>query len=577
LSDTGVLGGGDAPGTVEARGASQGNPDGIADPTNDDARLSTVDVLLPTYKLNGVAQKGPFSNGTNITIAECDNSMAPTGRTFATSIVDNTGAFSLPNVQLSGKYVRLTADGFYFDEVANQLSVSRIALNALADVTTRSAVNVNLLTHLEQPRLEYLVGQGASFDSAKAQAQTEILGIFGFTLSTAATSESLDIARGTDDDAMLLAVSAILQGWRTPGELTELLSNIATDIKTDGVLTSRDSGSALMNGALMLNLAAVRSNLEHRYSQLGMLATIGNFEKYVQAFIRAAKYAATEVIAYPATGTYGPNFLDPSMTTFPAGAPANGISFRADLPRGASIKVALQGQGGVMWAYTMGRTSCWTMTTFDSATQTQTYSVASSASAQSCDLNFHLMSMGFSALPVDVGSSKPCVQVNYYENYEFAGATSPTATKQVCDETPVVTDAGVDAGSPVTLDGATKPQGTPDSGVTPDAASTPDAANTFDAANTPDAVSAWDGGSGFPRPTITSFGAADAKVTAGQGTTLSGTFANGTGILSPANSSEPSGFYWPTGPLLVPTTYTLTVTNPAGDFVTAQVTVDVEP
>jgi len=431
---------------------------------------ATGDVAAITYTVNGVAQKGPFGNGTNIMVAECDDRMSPTGRTFSTSISDNTGVFSLPNVQLFGKYVRLTADGFYFDEVANQLSVSRIALSALADVTNRSTVNVNPLTHLEQPRLEYLLASGVAFADAKAQAQREVLAIFGFRLSEAAPSESLDIARGTDDDAVLLAVSAILQGRRTPGELTELLSNIATDMRTDGVLSSVALGSALMNEATLLNLVGVRSNLVQRYALLGVPATIGNFEKYVKAFISGAEYPVTNLITYPATGAHGINFLDPGVVTFPSGSgltqggsDPGGISFRAGLPRGTSLKVVLRSKGGAMWSYYWGQGGCWNVTLFDSSRQEQTYTLASSSSAQDCDMAIILMAQGIPSPngPPDVGPDKPCIQVDYYENFELPGTVSPTASKLVCDDTPHPLDGGTSIGP--------GPTPIPDGGVTLDA------------------------------------------------------------------------------------------------------------
>jgi hypothetical protein len=395
-----------------------------------------VDAQPTTYTVSGVAQKGPFGNGTNVNIAECDDSLVPTGRTFSTSIVDNTGLFSLPNVQLSGKYVRLMADGFYFDEVANQLSVSGLALNAVADLTNRPTVNVNLLTHLEQPRLDYLLAQGSTFADAKTQAQREVLAIFGFTLSSPALSETLDIARGTDDDAILLAASVILQGHRTPGKLTELLSNIGTDIRTDGVLDSTESGSALMNGAVLLSLAAVRSNLEGRYATLGVTATIGDFEKYVQAFISSAKYQFTDVIVYPATGTRGLNLLDPARTDYPhAWGTFPQFSFRADLPPGTSLDVVVSNG-----SWSPGTESCWEIGSSAQGRGAYFMRMHTSANAQSCDLEFLFIN----------GS---CVRVDYYENFELFGTATPTRSKVACTEVADGGQSSVDGDTDAPADG----------------------------------------------------------------------------------------------------------------------------
>src|ERR1700733_4883442 len=81
-----------------------------------------------------------------------------------------------------------------------------------------------------------------------------------------------------------------------------------------------------------------------------------------------------------------------------------------------------------------------------------------------------------------------------------------------------------------------------------------------------------------PAPTITSFGAIPATITTGSNATLTGVFANGTGVITPGNLTAASG----TGVTVSPTsttTYTLTVTNASGTAVTAtaKVTVTATP
>jgi hypothetical protein len=82
------------------------------------------------------------------------------------------------------------------------------------------------------------------------------------------------------------------------------------------------------------------------------------------------------------------------------------------------------------------------------------------------------------------------------------------------------------------------------------------------------------------KPTITSFVAAAPKVTIGQGTTLTATFTNGTGSISPVGQYGAyiiSGMPFSTGNLSVATTFTLTVKGDSGETAVAQVTVDVTP
>lgn len=49
-----------------------------------------------------------------------------------------------------------------------------------------------------------------------------------------------------DDNAILLAVSLILQGYPYTSNLSELLAKISTDIREDGVLKNPALGSILI-------------------------------------------------------------------------------------------------------------------------------------------------------------------------------------------------------------------------------------------------------------------------------------------------------------------------------------------
>ena len=128
--------------------------------------------------VNGQVQKGPYVQGTEITVRELDSTMTPTGNTFTGTIDDNTGSFSVKGT-LTYKIVELSADGYYFNEVSGSLSTAKLTLSALSDLTDRSSVNVNLMTHLEKKRVEYLMDYSKmTFAAAKTQAQTEIMKIF---------------------------------------------------------------------------------------------------------------------------------------------------------------------------------------------------------------------------------------------------------------------------------------------------------------------------------------------------------------------------------------------------------------
>ena len=217
----------------------------------------------------GYAQKGPFINGSSVTIYDLKADLSATGKSFNAQITDNKGSFEMKGIPLSSSYVKLRADGFYFNEVSGKQSSSQLTLYAIATITGKSKLNINLLTHLERSRVEYLMGKGKSFSESKTQAQKEVLAIFNIEKSTIKPSENLDISESGDDNGILLTITSILQGYRSESELTELLSNISNDMKEDGTLDSDILGSALITHAVSLDTISVKNNLAKRYADIG--------------------------------------------------------------------------------------------------------------------------------------------------------------------------------------------------------------------------------------------------------------------------------------------------------------------
>ncbi|HAH25248.1 MAG TPA: hypothetical protein DCL77_16080 [Prolixibacteraceae bacterium] len=241
--------------------------------------------IITKEKLSGFIQKGPFLNGTSILISELNPNLYQTGKLFSSQIMDNEGTYELTNLQLSSPYVQLKADGFYFNEVTGETSKSQITLFALADISNTSTMNVNVLTTLEKGRVEKLVAGRLSFSKAKRQAMQEILAIFNMKKGDMQRSELLDINKPGDDNAILLAISSILQGFRSEAELSELLANISADISPDGKLDNEDLRSSLISQAKYLNNVTIRENMDNRYHEIGGTVQIPEFEKYITQFI----------------------------------------------------------------------------------------------------------------------------------------------------------------------------------------------------------------------------------------------------------------------------------------------------
>jgi len=246
-------------------------------------------IVINLTSLTGQAQKGPFNNGTAINVAELTSALSPTGRNFSSAITDNSGRFSVANVQLESPYVELRANGYYFNEVSNEISSGQLTLFALSNLTGKNSINVNILTHLEKNRMASLIGNPdnpKAFAAAKLQAQEEVFAIFDYSRVNVPESELLDISQGGAANAKLLAISAIVQGDLTVGQMSELLANISTDIASDGTLDDTNLQEALIDNSKNLDMAQIRANLIARYASLGLTVTIPDFETEVNHFLK---------------------------------------------------------------------------------------------------------------------------------------------------------------------------------------------------------------------------------------------------------------------------------------------------
>ncbi len=235
------------------------------------------------YAISGYIQKGPFISGSSITIQELDDNLDPTGISYQTTTSDDFGSFSLGS-QIESRYVEVIATGFYFDEVAGSLSAANITLRTLSDLSTSEDVNVNVLTTLERDRIKYLVtNEGLTFTEARTQAEIEVLSIFNISGDNISTFDQMDISQEGESNAVLLAVSVILQDDNTVAQLSEIISKINLDIKEDGTLDNSTYIDEIKNNSMNLNLDAVRANLGNRYKSLGLTVTIPGFEAYVDS------------------------------------------------------------------------------------------------------------------------------------------------------------------------------------------------------------------------------------------------------------------------------------------------------
>uniref|UniRef100_UPI0025E77D3A FISUMP domain-containing protein n=1 Tax=uncultured Fibrobacter sp. TaxID=261512 RepID=UPI0025E77D3A len=242
-------------------------------------------VAIVDKTISGVSQKGPFVNGSSVTVQELNGkTLAQTGLGFEGKIKNDLGEFSVKVNKLESQYALLKANGYYRNEVRGDKSKGQVTLYALTDLSNRDEVNVNLLTHLAYERSLYLATVDTlSVAKAKKQAEAEIFKSFGIEGNFAA-AEDLNIFGADDQSAALLAVSILMQSDLSEGDFSERLADYAADIESDGIWNDAKTATEIAdwasNRSLTGTLIAIRNNI----AGWGLSADVPAFEMYVNNF-----------------------------------------------------------------------------------------------------------------------------------------------------------------------------------------------------------------------------------------------------------------------------------------------------
>ncbi len=174
-------------------------------------------------------------------------------------------------------------------------------------MSVQSDININILTHISVDRIKYLVqNEGKTYNDAKIQAQDEILKIFNLEGDNTKNYEQLDISKVGKLNSKLLAISSIIQANRSVADLTELLTDISSDIKTDGVIDSKDVQTKLATSAVLCNIGGIRENLSEYYNNDSVF---NNFKYHVKHFIENTEFESMVDLNFPKNTTEGINLL----------------------------------------------------------------------------------------------------------------------------------------------------------------------------------------------------------------------------------------------------------------------------
>ena len=305
------------------------------------------------YTFQGKVQKGPFVAGTQVILNELNEGMGQTGRAFTTTILADDGSFELHNIELGSDLALITASGFYYSELYNELSSAPLTLQAVVDLTDKELVNINVMTHLVRGRIEKLMEEGSDFSGAYEQARSELLDFLGISDHPEDEFEDLDISKDTESNAILLSTSVILQRYtlwsnEKPGlsaELTYLLASLGTDLSDNGMIDREELIDTILHNISQLELLDIRDNIESKYTGLGIQPAIPDFESFIGKFQEKHSAYLYDEFTYPdyaspepryAPEAVLPNLLVKEDTVFAGGEP---YTIAAIVPPGSNLTI----------------------------------------------------------------------------------------------------------------------------------------------------------------------------------------------------------------------------------------------
>ncbi|HNU96256.1 MAG TPA: hypothetical protein PKH95_02515, partial [Candidatus Magasanikbacteria bacterium] len=115
---------------------------------DDDNMIDDNDNANHSVTYNGMAMKGPFYAGGNVTVFACDENGIQTGEAYTSHIENSTGNFTL-DAEVSGTVI-VKAEGPYFNEIYNESSTGTVRVEAVFNATGAGTQNafLNPISHI---------------------------------------------------------------------------------------------------------------------------------------------------------------------------------------------------------------------------------------------------------------------------------------------------------------------------------------------------------------------------------------------------------------------------------------------
>lgn len=233
-------------------------------------------------EVEGKVEKGPFTQGSTVTMQELDANLALTGNSFQTDIRSNEGDFKFEtSLEFQSQFAQIACDGYFFNEIEGDLSNSQIRLEAIVSTEDENGFNVNILTHLVKDRMIKLIKEdNYSYKNASLKASEELLGNFGLQRYKDLEFRNISITSENDNSGVLITISSILLYNRSEAEFTEYIASLKTSFTENGIFSDTVK-EALRETSLSLDTENIRKNIITRYAELGKEITVPNLNYFI--------------------------------------------------------------------------------------------------------------------------------------------------------------------------------------------------------------------------------------------------------------------------------------------------------
>lgn len=235
----------------------------IEDPNAAIPSIKNEAVAGQTIGISGFAAVGPYTKGSAVSIVGVDPAtLAPIGTAAAATVLSDKGDFTLQGA-ISSQYALVEVTGKYYNFFLDSQE-GPLTLQALTNVNGRTAVNVNILTHIEAARVKNLIAiEGMTFSDAKVKADKEIRVALGLPADTT-LFEDISFTTEGQAGANLLAISTIIVGERSGAESQAILQAITDDIALDGTWDDLVLKGAIGDDAFNTNVSIAIAGIRDR-------------------------------------------------------------------------------------------------------------------------------------------------------------------------------------------------------------------------------------------------------------------------------------------------------------------------